>query len=140
MRPGRSAAELVVSGEERATLEGSVRRRTSVRALALRAGIVLDCVNGNGNTVVARRRCVTNQRAVHHSTRELEQAIRHYLDTCNETAKPFVWTSTANQILAGVAGFVSELHLQDASPSVSDVLVRSPPAIDTTQSRLAHPA
>jgi transposase len=43
------------------------------------------------------------RRGVHRSTRELEQAIRHYLETYNETAKPFVWTKTADQILASVA-------------------------------------
>jgi transposase len=45
------------------------------------------------------------RRGVHRSTRELEQAIRHYLDTYNQTAKPFVWTKTADQILASVARF-----------------------------------
>ncbi|MGA2857392.1 MAG: IS630 family transposase, partial [Candidatus Sulfotelmatobacter sp.] len=30
---------------------------------------------------------------------------RHYLDVYNETAKPFVWTKTADQILASVARF-----------------------------------
>ena len=45
------------------------------------------------------------RRGIHRSTRELEQAIRHYLDTYNETAKPFVWTKTADQILASVARF-----------------------------------
>jgi len=45
------------------------------------------------------------RRGVHRSTRELEQAIRHYLDTYNETARPFVWTKTADQILASVARF-----------------------------------
>jgi transposase len=45
------------------------------------------------------------RRGIHRSTRELEHAIRHYLDTCNETAKPFVWTKTADQIPASVARF-----------------------------------
>ncbi len=45
------------------------------------------------------------RRGIHRSTRELEQAIRHYLDTYNQTAKPFVWTKTADQILASVARF-----------------------------------
>ena len=45
------------------------------------------------------------RRGIHRSTHELEQAIRHYLDTYNETAKPFVWTKTADQILASVARF-----------------------------------
>jgi hypothetical protein len=37
MRTGRPKAELVVSAEERTTLEGWMRRRTSAQALALRA-------------------------------------------------------------------------------------------------------
>jgi transposase len=45
------------------------------------------------------------RRGVHRSTRELEQAIRRYLDVYNETAKPFVWTKTADDILASVARF-----------------------------------
>jgi hypothetical protein len=45
------------------------------------------------------------RRGIHRSTRELEQAIRHSLATCHETAKPFVWTKTAEQILASVARF-----------------------------------
>lgn len=73
MRTGRPMAELVVSAEERATLERWVRRRSSAQALALRAGIVLDCASGMSNTVVARRRRVSKQmvgkwrsRFVHH--------------------------------------------------------------------------
>ena len=45
------------------------------------------------------------RRGVHRSTRELEQAIRRYLDVYNETAKPFVWTKTADDIRASVARF-----------------------------------
>lgn len=61
MRTGRPKAELVVSAEERNTLEGWMRRRTSAQALALRAGIVLDCAGGLNNTAVARRRRVSKQ-------------------------------------------------------------------------------
>lgn len=61
MRTGRPMTELVVSTEERATLEGWVRRRSSAQALALRAGIVLDCASGMSNTAVARRRRVSKQ-------------------------------------------------------------------------------
>jgi hypothetical protein len=56
MRAGRPKAELVVSSEERVTLEQWARRRSSAQALALRAGIVLDCASGMTNTAVARRR------------------------------------------------------------------------------------
>jgi len=61
MRSGRPKAELVVSSEERVTLEQWIRRRSSAQALALRAGIVLDCASGLNNTVVARRRRVSKQ-------------------------------------------------------------------------------
>jgi transposase len=61
MRTGRPKAELVVSAEERTTLEGWMRRRTSAQVLALRAGIVLDCAGGLNSTAVARRRRVSKQ-------------------------------------------------------------------------------
>ncbi|MDP6664447.1 MAG: IS630 family transposase [SAR202 cluster bacterium] len=45
------------------------------------------------------------RRGVHHSSRELESAIYHYLDVTNAQPKPFVWTKTADAILANVARF-----------------------------------
>ncbi len=45
------------------------------------------------------------RRGVHRSTRELEAAIDRYLDVYNEAPKPFVWTKTADEILASVARF-----------------------------------
>src|SRR5262245_29907680 len=45
------------------------------------------------------------RRGVHRSTRELEQAIRRYVEITNGRAKPFVWTKTADEILASVARF-----------------------------------
>jgi len=36
------------------------------------------------------------RRGVHHSSRELESAIYHYLDVTNAQPKPFVWTKTAD--------------------------------------------
>lgn len=43
------------------------------------------------------------RRGVHRSTRELEAAIRHYLDQHNRNPRPFVWTKTADQIFASIA-------------------------------------
>ena len=43
------------------------------------------------------------RRAVHNSSRELEDAIYHYLEVTNDIPKPFVWTKTADQILANIA-------------------------------------
>jgi transposase len=45
------------------------------------------------------------RRGVHRSTRELETAIRRYIEITNARATPFVWTKTADEILASVARF-----------------------------------
>jgi transposase len=45
------------------------------------------------------------RRGAHRSTRELEDAIRRYLEICNRHPKPFIWTKTADQILESVARF-----------------------------------
>jgi transposase len=45
------------------------------------------------------------RRGVHRSTRELEDAIRRYIALTNARPKPFVWTKTADEILASVARF-----------------------------------
>ena len=51
---------------------------------------------------------ITNKRirrGIFRSVRELEAAIREYLDVHNESPKPFVWTRTADEILASIARF-----------------------------------
>jgi transposase len=45
------------------------------------------------------------RRGVHRSTRELETAIKRYLAITNAAPTPFVWTKTADEILASVARF-----------------------------------
>ena len=45
------------------------------------------------------------KRGSHRSRRELEQAIKDFIDATNETPKPFVWTKTADAILASIARF-----------------------------------
>lgn len=45
------------------------------------------------------------RRGAHASTQALEKAIYHYLDLTNEHPKPFVWTKTANEILANITRF-----------------------------------
>ena len=46
-----------------------------------------------------------HKRGVHPPVRALEAAIEQCLALPNGQAKPFVWTKTADEILAGVAGF-----------------------------------
>src|SRR6476659_10484946 len=45
------------------------------------------------------------RRGTHRSTRQLEQAIKQYLDINNAKPKPFQWVKTADDILAGVERF-----------------------------------
>lgn len=49
------------------------------------------------------------KRGTHRSTFELERAIRSYLDTHNKNPKPFIWTKTADEILASVARFCTRI-------------------------------
>jgi hypothetical protein len=43
------------------------------------------------------------RRGAHRSTRELEQAVHTYIDHGNGDPKPFVWTKTADDILASLS-------------------------------------
>ena len=45
------------------------------------------------------------KRGSHHSTRDLEKAIREFLDAHNDDPKPFKWTKSADQILASIKRF-----------------------------------
>lgn len=45
------------------------------------------------------------RRGSHRSVRQLETAIRSYLEITNQSPKPFIWTKTADDILASVARF-----------------------------------
>ena len=45
------------------------------------------------------------KRGAHRSVRELESAIKQYLAVTNESPKPFIWTKSADEILASVARF-----------------------------------
>jgi len=45
------------------------------------------------------------RRGVHRSVTELEHAIQEFLDAHNADPKPFVWTKSADEILASIARF-----------------------------------
>jgi transposase len=45
------------------------------------------------------------RRGTHRSVRQLETAIKAYLEITNQSPRPFVWTKTADEILASVARF-----------------------------------
>jgi transposase len=49
------------------------------------------------------------RRGAHRSTAELERAIREYIDARNRNPKPFVWTKTADEILASIERFCKRI-------------------------------
>jgi transposase len=54
------------------------------------------------------------RRGVFRSVKELEAAIREYIDVNNEDPKPFVWTKTADQILASIARYAQRTNAVQA--------------------------
>jgi transposase len=62
---------------------------------------------------------ITNRRirrGIFRSVKELEQAITEYIDVHNDAPKPFVWTKTADEILASIARFAQRTR-STAQPS-----------------------
>jgi transposase len=67
---------------------------------------------------------ITNRRirrGVFRSVQELETAIREYIEAHNENPKPFVWTKTADQILASIARFAQRTCAIEASRLTSRI-------------------
>jgi hypothetical protein len=61
MRTGRPVPPIVLTTDERTTLEQWARRRTTAQAMALRARLILRCATGETATVIARELRVTKQ-------------------------------------------------------------------------------
>jgi transposase len=53
------------------------------------------------------------RRGAFRSTRSLQQAIRRYIETNNENPKPFIWTKSADEILASVQRFCQRTSNSD---------------------------
>jgi transposase len=54
----------------------------------------------------------TLRRSSHRNTTELQEAIYGHIDATNEEPKPFIWTKTADQIIASVARFCARTLAQ----------------------------
>lgn len=50
------------------------------------------------------------RRGTHRSTRQLEDAIRRYLDSYNANPRPFVWSKSADDILASLQRFCTRVQ------------------------------
>lgn len=102
-------------------------RRKTAQALALRERIVLACGDGHANKAVAARQRVTQQTVGKWPSRHIEHRLDGLLDAPRAGAprtiddarvdaaiaktlqsiqrKPFVWTKTADNILASIETF-----------------------------------
>lgn len=49
------------------------------------------------------------KRGQHRSVRQLNSDIRHWIDTWNENPRPYVWTKTADQILASIKRYCQRI-------------------------------
>jgi hypothetical protein len=49
------------------------------------------------------------RRGAHHSTRQLEDAIRRYLDIYNAEPQPFIWTKSADDIMTSIERFCLQI-------------------------------
>lgn len=79
-RTGRPKPPLVLSDEERLTLERLVKRRKSAQAIALRARIVLACAEGATNQVVAAEVGVTASTVTKWRNRFVEHRMKGLID------------------------------------------------------------
>jgi len=80
MRTGRPVAPIVLTTEERETLEQWARRPTTAQALALRARLVLRCATGETATAIARDVHVTKQTVGKWRSRFLARRLDGLLD------------------------------------------------------------
>jgi hypothetical protein len=61
------------------------------------------------------------RRGVYRSTEELETAIRAYIDAINKDPKPFVWTKSADDILATIKRFcLKTLEIASAQIEIAE--------------------
>jgi transposase len=93
-------APLLLTDEQRATLEGWVRRRTSAQALALRARIVLLSAQGMPNEAVARELRVTGQTVGKWRRRFLERGPAGLLDEPRAGAPRSVGDEQVERVIA----------------------------------------
>src|SRR6266542_4248397 len=81
---GRPKAELVLTDDERETLQRWVARRKSSQQLALRSRIVLECATGDDNSAVAERLGVSRPTVGKWRSR----FVQHRLDGLVDEARP----------------------------------------------------
>ena len=98
MRRGRPTPALTIAPDERETLVRWSRPPKTARALAQRAPSFWP---------VRPERQI--RRSARRSHREMEEANQEYVRSDNRHPKPFVWTKTADEILASLPRFCQRI-------------------------------
>jgi transposase len=125
MKTGRPKAELIMTAEERDTLQGWTRRRKTAQALALRAQIVLACAEGHDNKTVAGKLGVCGATVGKWRSRFVAQRVDGLLDeprpgaprTVSDAAVEKVVTMTLEAKPRGATHWSSRLLAQQAGLS-----------------------
>lgn len=117
---GRPKAELVLSTEERLTLERLANRRKSAQAMAMRARIVMACAKGETNRAVAEKLGVSQAMVGKWRRRFVEHRLEGLFDeprpgaprTITDDQVEAVVVKTPEPALeAGTAGTVAALEM-----------------------------
>src|SRR4029450_9205011 len=108
---GRPKAELVLTDDERETLQRWAARRKSSQQLALRSRIVLECATGEDNTEVARRLQVSRPTVGKWRSR----FIQHRLDALTDRPRPGAPRKTPDEQVEQVLADTLEKTPKDAT-------------------------
>lgn len=100
MRLGRPLKPIVLTADERSTLEGWARRRTTAQAVALRARIVLLAAEGESNTRIARRERVTKATVGKWRERFLRKRLEGLLDEPRPGAPRVITDAAVEAVIA----------------------------------------
>ena len=98
MRRGRPIPPVILSSEERETLERWRRRHSTSQALALRARIVLGSAEGATNTAIAKELRLTKQTVGKWRSRFLVRRPAFSCERSDESVAPFLVGNVANRI------------------------------------------
>lgn len=100
MRTGRPKVTLVLSDEEKKTLQALIRRGTTAQRLAQRARIVLRCAEGSDNKAVAKHERVTQQTVCKWRKRFLAKRMAGLLDEPRPGAPRTIDDDKVDQVVA----------------------------------------